>query len=439
MANNNSDPFEKRKFLFVSLESLSGDLAWTLKKEGHEVKSYIKSPSDTGVYEGFLERVDDWKTQVDWADVIVFDDVEFGQFADDLRKKEKLVVGGTEYTDRLETDREFGQTELKRHGINTLPSWQFGNYDEAIAFVRENPGRYVFKPGGNTPSTGKGMLFLGQEDDGKDMLELLEQNKSVWEKHTPVFLLQKYISGVEVAVGAFFNGHDFIYPINVNFEHKRTFPGDIGPFAGEMGTIMYWGNPNKLFQATLEKMLPSIKESGYVGYIDINCIVNHRGIYPLEFTCRFGYPTIPIQLEGITTPTGEWIYAMAAGEDFVLKTKRGFQIGVRILVPSYFSSDPKSELVQRYRDLAVSFKNPLIKEGVHIEDIRNDNGTWRIAGSSGVVLVVTASGTTVDEARRLVYNRVQNVMIPNMFYRTDIGAKWPIDSDRLHTWGYLES
>ncbi len=436
--NGNGTPFPKKKFLFVSLESLSGDLAWTLVKEGHEVKAHIKAAGDVGVYEGFVERIDDWKTFVDWADVIVFDDVEFGTVAEKLRKEGKLVVGGSEYTDRLEMDREFGQSELKRHGVNILPNWQFTSYDEAIKFVRENPGRYVFKPGGNTPSTAKGMLFLGEEEDGRDILELLEQNKGAWEKHTPVFQLQKYIAGVEVAVGTFFNGHDFIFPINVNFEHKRVFPGDIGPFAGEMGTLMYWSEPNKLFKATLEKMLPSIRESGYVGYIDINCIVNHRGIYPLEFTSRFGYPTIPIQLEGITMPAGEWLFKMASGENFQLKTKRGFQIGVRILVPSYFSERKDSEYAKSFRDLAVAFKNPAIREGVHIEDVRNDNGTWRIAGESGVILVVTASGTTVDEARRLVYNRVQNIMIPNMFYRTDIGGKWPIDSDRLHTWGYLD-
>ncbi|MDP3953693.1 MAG: phosphoribosylamine--glycine ligase [bacterium] len=440
MNNGNGDfGIDKKKFLFVSLESLSGDLAWTLVKEGHEVKAYIRAPDDAGVYEGFIDRVDDWKPLVDWADVIIFDDVEFGEIADKLRKAGNLVVGGTPYTDRLEMDRDFGQSELRRHGVNILPGWQFSNYDEAIVFVRNNPGRYVFKPGGNTPSTGKGMFFLGEEEDGKDILELLEQNKETWAKHTPVFQLQKYIAGVEVAVGAYFNGHNFIYPINVNFEHKRVFPGDIGPFAGEMGTLMYWSEPNRLFKATLERMLPAIREAGYVGYIDINCIVNHRGIYPLEFTCRFGYPTIPIQLEGITVPTGEWLYNMVSGKDFILKTKRGFQIGIRVLMPSYFASDKKSELVQRYRDLAVAFKNPAVKEGIHIEDVRNDKGTWRLAGVSGVVLVVTASGTTVDEARRLVYNRVANIMIPNMFYRTDIGGKWAIDSDRLRTWGYLDT
>ena len=425
------------KFLFVSLESLSGDLAWTIKKEGHEVKCYIKAKSDADVYAGFVEKVEKWEDFADWADVICFDDVEFGEAAEKLRKKGKLVIGGSSYTDRLEIDREFGQSELKRHGVNVLPSWNFSSYDDAVAFIRQNPDRYVFKPSGNTPSGGKGLLFIGQEEDGKDLLELLEQNKDVWQKKAPVFILQRYVSGVEVAVGAYFNGKDFIYPINVNFEHKRVFPGDIGPFAGEMGTLSFWSESNALFRATLEKMLPALQGTGYIGYIDINCIVNGRGIYPLEFTSRFGYPTIHMHLEGIMTPAAEWMYRLARGEQFELKTKKGFQIVVRISVPTFFAKSKDRETVEMYRDLPILFKKPSNLDGIHIEDVKIEDGAWRIAGESGVLLAVTGSGATVEEARKQVYSRVQNIMVLNMFYRTDIGGKWAEDSDRLHTWGYL--
>jgi len=439
--NNHSEPvvksFEPKKFLFVSLEALSGDLAWQLKKEGHQVKVFIKAKYDADVYSGFLEKVDAWEPYKDWADVIIFDDVGFGEIADKLRKQGKLVIGGSQYTDKLEIEREFGQNELKRSGVNILPSWQFSNYDEGIKFIKENPDRYVLKPTGNTPSIGKGLLLLGQDENGKDLLELLEQNKEIWRKRAPIFLLQKFISGVEVAVGAFFNGHDFIYPININFEHKRIFSGNLGPFCGEMGTLMYWSSSNKLFHATLEKMLPLLQQSGYIGYIDINCIVNGKGIYPLEFTSRFGYPTIVIQSEGILMPAGEWLYRLAKSENFELKTKRGFQIGVLIVVESMFSDNNNSEVVNLYRDLAVIIKNPNNMEGIHIDDIKNDNGIWRIAGISGGTLVVTGSGTTVQDARHQVYGRIKNIIIPNMIYRTDIGASWAVDGDRLHTWGYL--
>ncbi|MDP3779372.1 MAG: phosphoribosylamine--glycine ligase [bacterium] len=434
--NANSEIKMPMKFLFVSLESLSGDLAWTVSKEGHDVKAYIKAKGDSDVYSGFIEKVEKWEDHADWADVIIFDDVEFGEQAEKLRKKGKFVVGGSVYTDRLEIDREFGQEELKKYGVSILPSWNYSNYDEVIQFIKDNPSRYVFKPSGNTPSGGKGLLFIGEEDDGRDLIEILDQNKKVWQKKAPVFQLQKLVTGVEVAVGAFFNGHDFIKPINVNFEHKRIFPGDIGPFSGEMGTLMFWSEPNHLFNATLGKMLPALRESGYIGYVDINCIVNGRGIHPLEWTCRFGYPTIQIQSEGITTPAGEWLYRLAKGEDFELKTKKGFQIGIRILVPTYFAKANDRETVEMYRDLPVLFKKQN-RDGVHIEDVKLDEGVWRIGGESGVLLVVTGSGTTVEEAQKQVYSRVQNIMVQNMFYRTDIGAKWPMDSDKLHTWGYL--
>ncbi|MEK9174430.1 MAG: phosphoribosylglycinamide synthetase C domain-containing protein [Patescibacteria group bacterium] len=425
------------KFLFVSKESASGDLARTVKDEGHEVMIYIKVRGDADVYDGFLDKVEKWEDWADWSDIIIFDHVEFGEQADRLRKKGKLVVGGSSYTDRLEIDRSFGQAELKSRGINVLPSWNFSNYDEALEFIRNNPTRYVFKPSGNTPSANKNLLFLSEEEDGKDLLEILEQNKEVWQKKAPVFQLQKFVAGVEIAVGSFFNGKNFIMPINVNFEHKRVFPGGIGPFTGDMGALMFWSSPNMLFNETLGKMLPALQESGYVGYIDINCIVNGRGIYPLEFTARFGYPTIHVQLEGILMPAGEWLHRLARGEDFELKTKKGFQIGVEIFVPTHFAKSKDKEIIEIYRDLPIFFKKRTNKEGIHIEDIKLVDGIWRVAGESGSLLVVTGSGNTVEEARHQAYSRIQNIMIQNMFYRTDIGSRWRVDSDKLHTWGYV--
>jgi len=431
---NNNITTSPKKFLFVSWESLSGDIALRIQKEGHEVKIYVKAECDKDVYDGFLEKVSDYKQFIDWADVIVFDDVGFGIEADALRKKGKLVVGGSSYTDKLEEDREFGQAEMKRMGMVILPHWDFSDYDSALKFIEENPGRYVYKPSGFLGSDSKGILFLGKDEDGKDIHEMLRSNKVILEKRVKQFQLQKFAQGVEVAVGAFFNGNDFIYPINVNFEHKKLFPGDIGPFTGEMGTLMYWSGSNPIFRTTLEKMREEIKKSGYVGYIDINCIANARGIYPLEFTCRFGYPHISIATEGITSSLGEFLYSLAKGENCELKTKKGFQIGICCVVPPFPYYD-KAEM-EIYKDLSIIFKKPNI-DGVHLGDVKNTNGNWQIAGESGYVLVVTGTGTTVGECRKQAYSRIDNILLQNMFYRTDIGLGWGEDSDKLQTWGYL--
>ena len=147
--------------------------------------------------------------------------------------------------------------------------------------MRANPNRYVIKPSGEAQNL-KGLLFVGEEEDGRDVVEVLEDYKRAWSNQIPSFQLQKRILGVEVATGAFFNGREFVYPICVNFEHKKLFPGDIGPSTGEMGTAMFWSEPNKVFNQTLRKMEPALAREGYVGYIDVNCIVNANGVYPLN-------------------------------------------------------------------------------------------------------------------------------------------------------------
>ena len=423
-----------KKFLFVSDEALIGDLAWQVKKEGHLVKYYIHQKTEKDVCDGFLEKVDEWRSLTDWADVIVFDDIGFGEVADKLRAKGKGVIGGSAYGDRIEDDRNFGQDEMKDVGINILPHWDFTDFDEAIKFVKDNPDRYVVKPSGKAQNE-KELSYVGQDENGKDLLEVLDLYKTSWGNKLKAFQFQKYASGVEIAVGAFFNGTDFVHPININFEHKRMFPGNIGPNTGEMGTSMFWADRNKVFEETLLKMKAKLTASKYVGYIDINCIVNNRGIYPLEFTSRFGYPTISIQMEGVTSEWGLFLYQLAYGHNYEFKTKKGFQIGVVVAVPPFPFVDPHA--FKKYSEDAVVILKKPATEGIHIADIKLVEGKWRLAGQSGYALIVTGSGYTMADAKKQAYNRISNIMIPNMFYRTDIGEKWYEDSDRLQSWGYL--
>jgi phosphoribosylamine---glycine ligase len=431
---NNNGVFGKKNFLFVSYDGLITDTAWTILKEGHDVKYYIENPDDKEVGDGFVPKVDSWKEHVDWADVIIFDDVlGHGILAKELRDKGKLVVGGTPYTDMLEDDRSFGQKELKKYGISIIPFQDFNSFEEGIKFVKDNPGRYVIKPSGQAQNL-KGLLFVGEEDDGKDVVQVLDDYRKAWAHKIPFFQLQKRVVGVEIAIGAFFNGKKFVTPVNVNFEHKKLFPGNLGPSTGEMGTAMFWSEPNKMFNSTLKKFESKLAEENYVGYIDLNCIVNGNNIYPLEFTSRFGYPTIFIQEEGINMNMGEFFYKMADGSLDTFKYKTGFQIGVRLVVPPFPFTDPETFNVKS-KDSVIHFKKPT--EGVHIEDVKLQNGEWLITGDSGVILVVCGTGSTMKQAQQQVYSRIKNIMIPHMYYRTDIGNSWFEDSDKLHNWGYL--
>ncbi len=423
-----------RKFLFVSHDGLIHDLAWTVAKEGSAVKYYIHTKGERSVADGFVEKCETLELGFEWADVIVFDDVGFGSHADKLRKAGKWVVGGSTYGDQLELDRDFGQDEMKRVGMTTLPSADFSTFDAAIEYVRVNPNRYVVKPSGKAQND-KVLSYVGQEEAGEDIVQMLEHYKKTWGTKIKSFQLQKFASGVEIAVGAFFNGNDFILPACINFEHKRMFNDEIGPSTGEMGTSMFWASDNQVFRSTLAKMTDRLRENKYVGYIDVNCMANGRGIYPLEFTTRFGYPTINIQIEGIQSRWSDFLYAMASGQQYPLKVKKGFQIGVIIAVPPFPFTD--KDTFEKYAgDAPIIFRKPM-NEGIHPGDVRIVGSDWVLAGSSGYALVVTGSGTTMETARKEAYQRIKNILIPNMFYRTDIGLRWTKDSDLLHTWGYL--
>jgi phosphoribosylamine--glycine ligase len=426
---------QKRRYLFVSIGGLIGDIAWQVLKEGHEVRYFIANEKEADIADGFVPKTTDWRQDVDWADLIVFDDtLGQGKIASELRAAGKRVVGGTEYTDKLEDDRTFGQEELKRAGVNIIPYREFTSFDEAIEYVRANPSRYVIKPSGEAQNV-KRRLFVGEEDDGGDVLRVLEAYRRVLAAEIPVFQLQKRVTGVEVAVGAFFNGHQFVEPINVNFEHKKLFPGNLGPSTGEMGTSMFWSPPNKLFNQTLKKMERVLARERYVGSLDLNCIVNANGIYPLEFTARFGYPAIFIQQEGMTTPIGDLLYGLAEGSTDRFKAKSGFQVGVRVIVPPYPFDDEKT-FEEISKEAVIVFRKGAPEE-VHIEDVKLVNGQWLVAGTAGVALTVVGLGPTMRQAKAAAYARVRNILIPNMYYRDDIGDRWTEDSDRLHNWGYL--
>jgi len=431
-----------RNFLFVSADAaLITDLAWQVSREGHDVRYYIEAESDREIGDGFVPKTDDWRADVGWADVIVFDDiwvgsdVGTGQLAADLRADGKAVVGGTPATDRLEEDRGYAMEVLEEHGVNTVDHEVFHSFDAGIEFVRRNPAAYVIKPLGEVQNV-KRLLYVGSEDDGSDVVDVLAAYEKAWGHRMKGFQLQRKVDGVEVAICGFFDGEAFIDQVNFNFEHKKLFPGNIGPSTGEMGTSMFWANRNHLFQETLGKLEGWLAEEGYVGSIDLNCIVNDTGIYPLEFTPRFGYPTIALQAESFESPTGEFFYALAHGNDPDLRVHPGYQIAVRIVLPPFPFDDEKT-YAENSRNAAVVFDSDS-RDGIHIEDAKNVDGQWRAAGESGMPLVVTGKGETMQAAREQAYSRVGDITLPNCYYRDDIGERWLNgDGDRLQAWGYL--
>jgi len=426
-----------RNVLFVSLDGLIGDLAWRVQREGHEVKYAITEDEfSQDVADGFVPKVDDWEAHVGWADLVVFDDAfGLGSHAERLREEGVPAVGGTELTDRLEGERGFGNERMRDLGLNVIESEVFDDLSEGIEHVRRNRAPYVIKPSGDT-QVFKELLYVGHAGDGADVVRMLQRYRDHWNEEVGEFQLQRRKEGIEVSVCGYFDGTEFLEPINYTFEHKRLFPGELGPMTGEMGTSMFWAPPNRLFRETIGPFEPVLRDEGYVGSFDINCIVNESGIFPLEITPRFGYPQIMIQEAGMERPVGEFLYDLATGADPELRVHDGYQVGFRVCVPP-FPADDVEWFEEHSRDLIVDFRGDGIPEGIHLEDIKHTDGEYRVAGETGEVLVVTGRGGTMREAQEEAYGRAEQVILPGKFYRTDIGDGWYTEAEKLLRWGYL--
>lgn len=413
------------RVLFISEELGAAELALKLKSEGNDVKLYIHLDELRDCLNGLIEKTDHWKNELNWVGkdgLIVFDDVGYGIEQDQLRKDGYRVVGGSAAGDRIEEDREYGQTILRQCGIQTLPCHNFENVDEAIVFVKDHMNDlWVVKKNGGHISH-----YCYVPDDksaNRDTIGLLERYSALGFKNIN---LQKKAQGVEIGIGRYFNGNDWVGPIEINIEHKGLFPGDVGPKTPEMGTLIWYEKDenSRLFIETLGKMKEYLHSIDFRGDIDLSCFVSEQEIWPLEFTARFGNPATALQIELQNSPWTEFLSALADGVSYDLDCKEGVGVVVTLAVPPfpYYFTQPSSESSVGF---PVVFSDTLSREDMqhyYFEEInRIDSFGYSVAGARGCVMHVGAVGENIKKARDLVYERIGKVHIPKMFYRDDIG------------------
>jgi phosphoribosylamine--glycine ligase len=410
-----------------------GSMYLRLLAEGHEVRVAVSEPLAAGTMAGMVPRTADWRSELPWVGeagdegLILFEAVGFGPLQDELRSQGFNVIGGSAFGDRLEEDRAFAQELLADLGTPVAAAMQFDNVQAALDDLRSRPRRCVFKRSASNAGT-----FVGSMDDGRDVAALL--GSGVVPEGTR-FVLMDHIGGIETGVGAYFNGERFLRPACVDWEHKRFFAGDMGELTGEMGTVASFERSERLFEATLGKIAPMLRDAGHVGYVNLNTIINERGVWPLEFTCRFGYPGFavlePLQAVG----WGELFRAMIRRDAARFAARLGFSVCIVLSTPPF----PYSR-----KEVAVPVGLPIVADGVepehlHWGEVGNVGEGVVTAGLYGWTAVVTGTGENVREAQAAAYARASRVRAPNMRYRLDIGEKLlGGEFDQLVDWGWLD-
>jgi phosphoribosylamine--glycine ligase len=415
------------RVLFVSGELIAGDLAYRLRLEGCDVRLFVEHSGQKRCLDGFVEKTDDWKSELSWVGkdgLIVFDDIGYGKEQDELRKQGYRVFGGSAGGERLECDREFAQDTFASLGITVEKTINFSSPRIAAEHVRKYPAAYVIKQNDHISANN----YVGEFPDGKDVLSVLERYDRSGIRNIS---LQKVIQGIELAVGRFFNGSDWVGPISVNLEHKSLFPGNIGPKTGEMGTVLWFdeNEQNRLFQRVLQPLQAYLVSVGYRGHIDVNCIVNERDAYPIDVTTRFGCPTMHLQGDLMLSSISEFLTAVASGQAHILQCRNDIGVVLTFALPPF----PYNGVAEEYLsdDLEIFFRGEMNEEEqkrIHFEGVRRvcENGSERlfVTKSIGYTMFITGYGGSVYDARESAYALIRRIVVPKAFYRIDIGEEF---------------
>jgi len=412
-----------------------GDLYLSLMREGHDVRVHANDPAFAASFDGLVDRVpgfekEGWRAALPWVGkdgLVLFEKVGQGANQDALRQQGYQVIGGSSLGDRLEYDRAFGQQALRDIGLQTAPAHEFPGAAEAAAWLQANPGRMVLKHFDNAKAT-----FVGDHAQGLDVLYQLARAPA------GAVLLMPRLNGVEVGVGAYFDGKAFLEPACIDFEHKRFFNGEIGEMTGEMGTLLSYRGSAPLFEATLKRLAPLFAAHGHVGYVNLNMIVDEQGIWPLEFTCRFGNPGFAILAPLQTAGWADLFTRMLRGGAEHFPTAADWACGIVLTIPPFPEERPGANPAT---DPPILFHTPPDDPAhYHYSDMRLQGSQLFAGRRTGYAMVVTGTADSIEGAQAAALARARSVCIPDLRYRTDIGERVRLgEANRLRALGWMDA
>lgn len=426
--------------LCIDQDRVGLDFAMRCEEAGHNVKLFTRPthfPDKTGA--GLVERVSDWRKWMQWANVIV--PTSNGQYLDQLegfRKYGYPIFGPSKASADLEISRAKGMELFRKCGIDIPPYKMFRSFDEAEAHCWKHDERYVFKTMGDNED--KSLSYVAK--DAADMISTLRRWKKMGKNIKGPCMLQTFIPGIEMGVSAWMGKEGFLAPRGENAEHKKLKSGDYGPNTGEEGTVMWYAEDSKLARDVLDPLEKDLLALGHRGDIDVNCIIDEKGkAWPLEFTCRLGWPAFFLQCAQHEEPV-QWMRDALDGKD-TLRVSQAMFSCVVVTIPPYPSKHIKREDVEGIPIRGITqenFKNVHLVSVMTGRDVDMVNGKpvekdmFKTAGE--YVLVVNGQGPTVKTATKRMYEVVDQIHLNNMQVRDDIGEKFAKTLPQLHELGY---
>jgi len=318
----------------------------------------------------------------------------------------------------LEGSKIFAKKLMKKYNVSTADFFEAFSYDEAIDYLNQkNEYPIVIKADGL--AAGKGVLVANDFYQAKDFCRSLFV-EDIFGSSGHKVVIEQYLKGFEASIIVLCDGKRFL-PLLSAKDHKQVFDNNVGPNTGGMGAVT--PNPfltlkdyNKFIENIMNPTFVALKNEGllYKGALFFGIMVTASGPYLLEYNVRFGDPETQAILYALQNDFNDIIDAVIKGrlDQVQLQWKKGFTCAVVLASKGYPNKFQKGFMIK-------GIKNNLTNAKIFFSAVKNFNGNLLTDG--GRVLSVVSDGKTLDDARKNVYNIIDNINFDNMHYRKDIG------------------
>jgi phosphoribosylamine---glycine ligase len=325
---------------------------------------------------------------------------------DAFRARGRLIFGPTAAAARLEGSKIFAKNFLRQSNIPTAAFATAQDAAEARAALDRFSYPVVIKADGL--AAGKGVIVAQDRAMAEQAIESLQ----------PPFVLEEFLQGDEVSYIVISDGRNIV-PLEPAQDHKAAFDGDTGPNTGGMGaycdaSILTEDQRREILDRI---MRPTIKATGFTGFLYAGLMMTAAGPKVLEFNVRLGDPEAqPImhRLEGSLAPI---LFAAAAGDlrNARLAWKPDPSVCVVFASQGYPGTFATGKLIRGIEAAETA--------GATVFQAGTRQGAAGLETAGGRVLGVTASGPDLSAAITNCYAAVRLIHFDGMHYRTDIGRK----------------
>ena len=335
--------------------------------------------------------------------------------ADCFQERGLRVFGPKKNAAIIESSKAFAKDLMKKYNIPTASYSTYDNPAEAKANLDEFAFPVVIKADGL--AAGKGVIIVADMDEGIKTIDSMMKDRLFGEAGNTV-IIEEYLTGYEATILAFTDGKNAI-PMVTAQDYKRIFDGDKGLNTGGMGAVspalhykpeMSSEIMETIIMPTVNAM--SLENRPYKGVLYFGLMLTEKGPKVIEYNCRFGDPEAEVVLLRLEDDLIDIMDAVINEELAGMEIKWSGEVAVCVVLAS---AGYPGDYIKGYE--IKGLKN--LKDGVVFHGgTKYKDG--KVLTDGGRVLICSALGETVDNARENAYKTVEKISFDGCYYRKDI-------------------